>query len=248
MFKFLVTVGIVILSLPALAQEKEPPVLMGKCPKTQIVGKADDCFKCHVPPKFSLKEALPDVGYTPPRGVSLIFKDGKPIQAYYLLKSIEDAEVKTLFDYARHHAINHVILEIHSPGGGLFDAWRIVGLMRAWKSEGKVVETRVYGFAASAGFLVFASGSKGHRFVSPHAEMMWHELLLAMFGLKITTPSDSEEESRVLRHLQDTANTWLAECSKMTKADIDAAIKKKEFWINGKQAIEKGFADHLIKE
>jgi ATP-dependent protease ClpP protease subunit len=71
-----------------------------------------------------------------------------------------------------------------------------------------------------------------------------------MVGLdgRVTDPPLRPKMARVLRHLQDTANGWLQECSNMTKEQIDQAIKKKEMWINGKRAVELGFADGFVSK
>ena len=165
--------------------------------------------------------------------------------ATILITDIVSVQVEDFFEYIRWHPeIRHVIFEVHSPGGSLFQAWRIVGLMEYWKSRGLIIETRVHGFAASAGFVVFANGTKGHRFASKTAELMWHELLsFSMF--KVDRPSDIEDEAKVLRHLQDTCSTYLAERSNLTKEEWDEKVHKKDFWINGVQAIEYGISDGL---
>ena len=67
------------------------------------------------------------------------------------------------------------------------------------------------------------------------------------FGFKIETPSDKEEAARVLRHLQNIRNDYLATRGKLTKQEIDAKIARKEFWMSGKEAVEFGFADEFIK-
>ena len=134
-------------------------------------------------------------------------------------------------------------MEIHSPGGSLFNAQRIVGLMDDYKHWGGKITTKVNGFAASAGFYVFMNGDD--RLVSPTAQLMWHELYTFSF-FKISEPSDSEDEARVLRHLQDTVNQWIADRSHLTKDEVDAMVKKKELWVNGLQALENGFATGLI--
>ena len=78
--------------------------------------------------------------------------------------------------YCKRHGVDHLILEVQSPGGSLFEANKIMGLMKQWHVQGKIVETRCYGFALSAGFLVFASGTPGYRKAAGSAELMWHEL------------------------------------------------------------------------
>jgi ATP-dependent Clp protease protease subunit len=124
---------------------------------------------------------------------------------------------------------------------------RIVGIIQDWESakEGRIVETRCNGFAASAGFLVFVAGTKGYRFASQTTNIMWHELRNFSM-MKISTPASSEEEARILKHLQSTADEYIESRGKLSKEDIHEKIKNKEFWITGKQALEYGFVDKLL--
>lgn len=220
------------------SQEKEDKPVVQQCPKTLMT---ESCFSCHIIGNFRVKETAPDAHLVYPNPYTKIIEN----KGYIFLTDIISSNVKESLNYFDIHDIKYVIMEIHSPGGSLLDAWRIIGLMRKYEKSGKIIETRCSGFAASAGFLVFCSGTKGYRFVNSQAELMWHELYtFSMF--KIDTPSDSAETTRVLRHLQDTANNWLASVSKMTKEEIDEKVKKKEFWINGDEAVKLGFADGLL--
>jgi len=227
-----------------IAQEEEKH---GFCPHTNIVGKVSDCLICHKKgAEFGIKEIDPDENRAYPC-YGMFVREG---YGYYVIRDVGESlsdDLLKFFDYLDRYAISHAVLELHSPGGSLFEAWRVAGLMNEWEAAkpGRIVETRVYGFAASAGFLIAVSGTIGYRFASPTAELMWHELMsFKMFS--IATPSSSEEEMKVLRHLQDTANEWLASRSKLTKEELDEKIKKKEFWCNGRQALEYGFVDHLL--
>ena len=225
----------------------KPPSKESICPKTAIKGSLSDCLACHVVPDFALKEK--SFGHNlvyPTHDMNIIFdKEGKPEAVFYMLSNINSDAIKEVLDYTYYHNLKKVIIEIHSPGGSLFGAWRIVGLFRSWIDRGMIIETHVNGFAASAGFLIFTSGSDGYRFVSPQAELMWHELMtFEMF--KISTPSSQEEQARVLRHLQDTANEWLASKSHLTKDQLDEKVRKREFWLNGQEAVEMGFADGFL--
>lgn len=147
---------------------------------------------------------------------------------------------------AWHPEIKHVVFNIFSPGGSLFDASAIITEMDKAKSRGVVVETRVYGFAASAAFTIFVNGSDGHRVIGEMGELMWHELWTFKF-FDVSSPSDKEEEARVLRHLQDTIQERIAKRGKLSKEELDEKIRKKEFWMNGPEAVEYGFADKLVK-
>lgn len=213
----------------------------GLCPKTKMT---IDCLKCHTIPNFKLKESFSDETLQYPiKEMRIINNIG-----YLLLREIDDNQIKKFFDYLDIKNIKNAVMEIHCPGGGLFAASRVINLMAYWEIRGGTIETRVYGFALSGGFMVFIAGSKGNRFVSPYADLMWHEVIsFEMFAIKIMTPSDKEEEARILRHLQDMRNNWIATRGKISKEELDAKTKKREWWISGKEAVEFGFADGFIK-
>jgi len=224
---------------------EKTPEIKGRCPKTQVVGDASDCLRCHVAGSFAVKETAIGATRVYPIYDMQILNNNKGEYGYYLLKEINSDNVKKFFVYLKTHKIDRAVIEIHSPGGSLFDAWRIIGLFSDAKSSGITVETRCHGFAASAGFLIFISGSMGHRVISPQSEVMWHELIsFKMFD--ISSPTSSEDEAKVLRHLQDTANEYIASRCQLTKEELDKKVKNKEFWLNGKQAFADGFADKLL--
>jgi ATP-dependent Clp protease protease subunit len=226
--------------LRAMSSTKPPQT---QCPKTLMV---KDCLKCHVVPTFELKEKKRHAQRSYPNDHTSIIEVKSSQVGYYMLKGDVNRqtseEVRQYFEYLEHLNIKKAIVEVQSPGGSLFEGWRIHGIMEHYQSRGMIVETRCYGWAASAGFIIFVSGTKGHRLVSPQAELMWHELKsFKMFD--VSSPADKEDEAEVLRHLQNTANTWLASVSKLSKEELDEKVHKKELWLNGKQAIEQGFAD-----
>jgi len=213
------------------------------CPKTKM---KDGCMTCHSIPDWTLKEKKPNANRSLP-GYPIIGIEDEGKTAAMLITDITSAEAERFFDYVRWHPeIDKCIFEIHSPGGSLFEAWRIVGMMELWKSKGMIIETRCYGFAASAGFIIFVNGTPEHRFASATSELMWHELYtFAMF--KVSRPSDTMDEAIVLRHLQDTASNFLAERSKLNAKEWDKKVHKKEFWCNGQQAIKFGLSDGYPK-
>jgi len=224
------------------ADDKKPEYKPFECPKTHISDQ-DKCFQCHITPTFAIREQDPHAFYNYPNLSTKILEDRQGKYGYYKLSDIADDQVKDMFDYMYRHKINRVVMEMHSPGGSLMNAWRIKGIMDEWRSRGVHIETRLYGMAASAGFLLFCAGTE--RVVNETAEGMWHELITGEF-MAIKSPADKEDEALVLRHLQNTANDWIASRSKIKKDVLDEKIRKKEFWVNGKEMIEMGFADKSI--
>ncbi len=241
MKRIIITAMILFLAVPVWAAEvgKSP---ITPCPKTTMV---TDCLKCHVEGNFRVKETAPDAQLIyPTESMRLIVEDGK-IVGYFLLSGVDSESISKFLEYLTQHEINKAVIEIHSPGGALFDAQRIIGLIREWQSRGGHVTTKLYGAAFSAGFYIFTVGDV--RLVDQYSDLMWHELqTFEGFGFKVSTPSDKEEAARVLRHLQDIRNAYLATRGKLSKAEIDAKISKREFWMSGMEALKFGFATGFI--
>jgi len=244
---FLLMVSLVLPCLAFAEDKTKPPIIKGKCPETQVVGEVDDCLKCHITGSFKIKEIAPDAHLSYPVYGMEILNEGTDKIGYFKVEGIESEPIREMFAYFDRHKIKHVILEISSPGGSLFEAWRIIGLMNTWKQRGMLIETRCQNFAASAGFMVFVNGTLGHRGINPHAELMWHELM-SFSVLKISTPTSSEDEAKLLRHLQDSGNRYLATRGNLTKEELDKRIKSKELWMHGSQALKDGFADKVLGE
>jgi len=207
------------------AYAEEDPAAESICPKTKISAQ-NQCLTCHTYPNFKIKESDPREGLIYPDW--LVWKNNT-WEGYFLLGHVGSTSIADFYEYINSRGISRVTIELFTPGGGVMEAWRIVALIE----ENKQVHTTtiVRGFAASAGFLIMCAGDS--RLVSPTALLMWHEVQsFKMFD--ISSPSDKEEEARILRFFQDVANDWLVARSRMSKKELDARIKKKEFWLSGK--------------
>jgi ATP-dependent protease ClpP protease subunit len=221
----------------------------GVCPKTNVKGEVHSCMRCHVEKSMKLKEVLPFEELDLPNGQSHMVIENDETVGLFDVRGIDGYVSERLEDFLRYLYTNHpkvtkIVMEIQSPGGSLFDAYKTSGIVKLWKSKGFTFETRVHGFAASAGFYLFCLGDV--RLANPHSEGMWHELrTFKMFSLE--TPSSSEEQSRILRHLQDNANSLIASICKLTKEEVDEKIKKKEWWMTGMEMFELGIATGLLK-
>lgn len=213
------------------------------CPRTTM---ATDCLQCHVRGNFGVRETAPDAQLVYPfTGMRVILEGGIP-KGYYLLGEIESTEIRQFFEYLDGHGIKVAVIEIHSPGGALFSALRIVGLIRNWQKSGGKVEMRLYGMAFSAGFYIFTAGDV--RLVDEYASLMWHEIQsFGGFGVKVETPSDKEDEAKILRGLQDVSHAYLATRGKLSKKEIDQRVaKRQEWWMTGAEAVKFGFADGFL--
>lgn len=255
MKKFIILFSVLVLSVgfayadpQGMDEEDTGPKPM--CPETLMQGDVNDCMRCHVMTQngFALQEFEPyaEMEEAIPVKTTIIMRDGEPIVRYYLT-TISDWDVCKVFDWlAWHPQFKHLMLEIQSPGGSLFASQRIVGMMDAAKARGVTVETRCYGFAASAGFYILVNGSPGYRYAAPEAQLMWHELKTFKMW-DVSSPADKEDEAEILRHLQETVNNRIASVSNVDVDELNKMVRKKELWVNGSQSLEKGFIDHLTE-
>jgi ATP-dependent protease ClpP protease subunit len=220
---------------------KPQEIPISKCDKLPIYGKLDDCLKCHTLPDFKLKEADPYRHLNLPDKTEL-WKDDI---GYFLIDDMSASTFKNAIRFLYDRDVKHVIVEVKSFGGSLFEAWDIQSTMAEYEKKGVVFETRCSAYAMSAGFVILVAGTKGHRMVSSKAELMFHELwTFEMF--KISTPSSTEDQARILRHIQDTASGWLSSRCNLTKEEIDKKVYKREWWMNGKEAKEVGLVDGFL--
>ena len=152
-------------------------------------------------------------------------------------------ELRDALRFFSQYDITHVTMEIYSYGGDLFAAWRIKGLIEEWIAAGNTFDTKVLGAAVSAAAVLFAAGQE--RIAHTRAEIMYHELYTFAF-FEISTPAQTEEKARVLRHLQSNISSWLASRTKLKKEEWDNLMRQREHWIYGSEAFNIGLATKLI--
>lgn len=131
-----------------------------------------------------------------------------------------------------------VQLRINSPGGSCFDGVTIYNLLR---SLGKPVTVFIDGMAASAASVIAMAGDTIH--VGEGAMLMIHNAAWGVMG-----------DARVLRKAADdiekisntVAQIYVSRTGQ--SAEAVAAMMDAETWLNGTEAVEKGFATDLVTE
>ena len=222
----------------------------GICPETKVKGKIDDCLTCHTlktngqTVSWGLKEVDLFAEYNTPWGTSFKLVDGKVV-GWFDFSDVRADQMRDILEYYFDRRVTKMIINVDSFGGSAFDGNAIVSLFESYLGR-MIIETRVESYALSAGLLVFVAGHEGHRYVSPMATLMWHEVAYYAFLRKVT-PASSEQDAKIMRGFQDTANEYLAKRSGKTKEEIDAKVLHLDWWFNGAEALEMGFADKLLK-
>lgn len=129
-------------------------------------------------------------------------------------------------------------LHIDSYGGAVYQCF---GLLSVMKAKGTPVNTIVTGCAMSCGFLIAIHGA--HRSVHKNATLMYHQVSSGVVG----KAAEIEEEVIEVKRLQQKIETMTLENTKITEKQLEKVYKKKKDWfMDAKEAIKWGCADELI--
>jgi ATP-dependent protease ClpP protease subunit len=207
-----------------------------------VYGKIDDCLKCHTK-DWRLKEVDPFGHYDTPFGTELVYRNGKVV-AYFLLNSIESSsQLRNFFEWCnRHSEIETTIIEIKSYGGAVFEGLECVGIMRSWWDRFHVV-TMMPGYGFSMGFVAMQGGEE--RLVDRYAQGWAHEMWSIAF-LKVDTPASLETDAKEYRTIQTNLSELMIARTKISLEEIEERMHKKNYWMNGAEMVEIGFADGFI--
>jgi len=132
-------------------------------------------------------------------------------------------------------------LYINSPGGVVTSGMVMYDTIKLIKSP---VSTICMGLAASMGSILLSVGTKGKRYIYPHAEVMIHQPSLG--GYFQANSIDIEIQANQIRKTKEIGAKILADnCGKTVEQimkDFD-----RDYWMDAKEAIEYGIVDKIIK-
>jgi ATP-dependent Clp protease protease subunit len=131
-------------------------------------------------------------------------------------------------------------LYINSEGGSLNDALAIIDIMH--RSETPIITVGL-GSVMSAGFLIFTSGSKGHRLIGKNASLMCHQFTHELSGKYHDIKNSFSETERINERMVDVLHLACG----MDKSNIRAKLlKPTDVWLSPEDVIELGIADHIF--
>lgn len=129
---------------------------------------------------------------------------------------------------------------INSPGGMVTAGMAIYDTMKLISSP---VHTVVLGLAASMGSILLAAGEKGHRYVSPHAEVMIHQPSLG--GTFQGRSVEIETQAKQIKKTKELGAKILADACGKTVEQILKDFDR-DFWMDAQEALAYGIADKII--
>lgn len=129
-------------------------------------------------------------------------------------------------------------LYINSPGGSVYDAFAIYDTMQYVKSD---IQTVGIGIQASAAAFLLAAGTKGKRFLLPHATVMIHQPSSGTRGRVSDMEIDLKEGLRLKRLLNEILAKNTGQPLKKIETDVE-----RDFWMNAEEAKKYGLIDKVL--
>ncbi len=131
---------------------------------------------------------------------------------------------------------------INSPGGVVTSGMVIYDTIQLIQSP---VSTICMGLAASMGSILLSVGTKGKRYIYPHAEVMIHQPSIG--GYFQATSADIEIHAEQIRKTKELGAKILADnCGK----SVEQVMKDfdRDYWMNASEAVEYGIVDHVLNK
>ena len=132
-------------------------------------------------------------------------------------------------------------LYINSPGGSIMSGLAIYDIMQFIKCS---VHTYCIGMAASMGSLLLTAGSKGHRYILPHARVMIHQPLIAGGGLSGPV-SDIEIHTQEMTLLKKKLTHIYMKHTKKKFDDLTKAMDRDRY-MGAEEARDFGLVDEIV--
>lgn len=164
-------------------------------------------------------------------------------RTYYFRGAVDDASVQKCIDqlniWRRNSDPAEIELVFFSPGGSVMAGMALYDFIIAMRNDGWKFTTVARGYAASMGSILLQAGDV--RVCGPESYILIHEISSGSIG-KI---GELEDEVEFLKLVQDRVYDIFVKRSggKLTKSRLKGMVRRKDFWIDSKRALELGVVD-----
>jgi len=135
-----------------------------------------------------------------------------------------------------------ILFYLSTYGGNADDMFALYDLMRVVRTETQI-HTVGLGKVMSAGVLIFAAGTKGHRYIGKNCRLMIHSVMGGNQG----NLHDMLTEMDAIENLQQMYIECLVAETNLTESQIKKMLERKvNIYLSAEEALEHGIADHII--
>lgn len=145
---------------------------------------------------------------------------------------------KEIIEFNIKGSINQVQMVINSPGGSCSEGFSIIDIMEWSKIP---IYTTGIGLIASMGLLIFMTGEKGHRVVTPRTAILSHRFSAGSFGNHSQLIAGRKEEDmaheRILNH-------YMTYSAVKDRNELEAyLLRDVDTWLTTEEALRMGIVD-----
>ena len=151
-----------------------------------------------------------------------------------------EATIRWILSENRNPSDETLQLYINSEGGSLNDALAIIDIMH--QSEIPITTVGL-GNVMSAGFLIFASGTKGKRLIGKNSSLMCHQFSHELSGKYHDIKNSFSETERINERMED---VLFYACGMQKNLIRSKLLNPTDVWLSPEDAIELGIADHIF--
>jgi ATP-dependent Clp protease protease subunit len=147
---------------------------------------------------------------------------------------------KEIIEYNITAEVNQIQMVINSPGGSCPAGFSIIDIME-WSRI--PIYTTGIGLIASMALLVFMTGEKGRRVITPRTSILSHRFSAFSVGSHSQLIAGRKEEDleheRILQH-------YLAYSNIKDKAELEKyLLREVDTWLSPEEAVQHGIADRI---
>ncbi|HEX9825228.1 MAG TPA: ATP-dependent Clp protease proteolytic subunit [Flavobacteriaceae bacterium] len=160
----------------------------------------------------------------------------------FLWGQVDDKSAKHVIDrlmYLDALETKDIHLYVNSPGGYVTSGFAIYDCMKSLKSD---VSTICTGFAASMGSIILSAGTKGKRFIQPHARVMIHQPSGGARG----PASDIQITAQEIILTKELSAKILADNCGQTFEKVMKDFNR-DHWMGADESVAYGIVDKVIK-
>ncbi len=133
-------------------------------------------------------------------------------------------------------------LYVSTYGGSVLEMFSVYDVMKLVRRE-NTIRTYGLGKVMSAGVLLLASGTRGHRYVGKNCRVMIHSAAAVASGPVFNMVNEMEEVARLQQQYVD----CLAKRTNLTKSKIKKLISQRiDVYFSAEEAVKFGIADKII--
>ena len=162
---------------------------------------------------------------------------------HYLSGPIENDNIKDAIKWLLYwdtYPKTELTMYINSEGGEVYEAFALIELMKKSKHTIKMIGI---GNIMSAGFLIFISGTKGHRYIGKNTGIMYHQHTDAYenkyHDLKAAMVENDNILARFQNCVKEASNYSIQEVKKLFPGSTDQ-------YFTARELVKAGLADRIL--